>query len=67
MKAFTLLFLLLFSFSSCSDNDNDNDCLVEKLEIIEKYDRLIELAEGDEAQQDALIRNKNALLDRLDC
>ncbi len=69
MKRFKLLFLflLLLSIFSCSKSDDNNDCLDEKNAIIEKYDRLIDLAEGDEAQQAVLIRNKQAELDRLDC
>ena len=65
MKAFLLFYLLLFSISSCSNNDNE--CLDKRVEIIEKYDKLIELAKGDEAEKAALIRNKNIELDRLDC
>ena len=65
MKTFALLFLLLISFSSCSDNENE--CLDERKDIIESYDRLIELAEGDEAQQATLIRNKALKLEKLGC
>jgi hypothetical protein len=65
MRTLTLLILLIISFSSCS-NDDDN-CQDERSEIIERYDRLIELAEGDDAQQEVLIRNKEEALEALDC
>lgn len=65
MRKFILLILLTISFSSCS-KDDDN-CQDKRAEIIERYDRLIELAEGDDAQQATLIRNKENELERLDC
>jgi len=57
--------LLIFSFLSCSDNEDD--CADKRRTTIEKYNRLINLAEGDDTQQATLIRNKEAELERLGC
>ena len=65
MKTFTLLFTLLFLFSSCADRGFE--CSDDKLGIIEEYNRLIELAEGDDAQQAVLIRNRDDKLEGLGC
>ncbi|MDE1206836.1 hypothetical protein [Tenacibaculum larymnensis] len=60
-----LIMTLCFSFVSCSNDEND--CLSEKTEIIEKFNKLIELAEGDEAQQKALIQQRDDKLKSLNC
>ena len=65
MRVYICLFFLTFLALSCSDDDDN--CQDRKDAIIEKYDELIELAEDDEAQRAALIRNKNIELDNLDC
>ena len=65
MKKLILIILLILSILSCS-NDDDN-CEVQRAEIIEKYERLIELAEGDEQQQQTLIRDRDVALRGLDC
>jgi hypothetical protein len=66
MKRLLILMSVFIVSFSCS-NDDKVDCLAEKLEIIETFDRLIELAEGDDEQQRTLRRNKQNALDALDC
>jgi hypothetical protein len=65
MKRIKLLSILSLMFFSCSDKENK--CVDKRMEIIESYDRLIELAEGDEIQQAVLIRNKASKLEELGC
>ena len=65
MKKLILIILLTLSVLSCS-NDDDN-CEEQRAEIIERFERLIELAEGDEQQQQILIRDRDLALRGLDC
>jgi hypothetical protein len=65
MRTLILLILLSISFSSCSKDDNN--CQEKRTEITEKYNKLIELAEGDDAQQATLIRNRDVQLEKLGC
>ena len=67
MKKIYLALIILLSLIQFSCSNDDNDCLKEKLEIIEKYDKLIELAESDPAQKAALEGEKKAKLKLLDC
>ncbi|MDP3313776.1 hypothetical protein [Lutibacter sp.] len=62
-----LLFLTAFVLLSIScAKQSDVDCLAEKLEIIEQFDRLIELSQDAEGRA-SLIRQKNDRIANLNC
>jgi len=62
-----LLIIILTSISFSCAKQSDVDCLTERLEIIEKFDRLIELANGDLETIASLKKQKNDKLALLDC
>lgn len=64
MKTIKLTVLIsLFVLSCSSDDGNENECQ----EIRNKYNKLIELAEGDDGQQKILIRNRDRSLEINGC
>ena len=65
MKKLILLFTFLFLTFSCSENENE--CLNEKLEIIERFNKLIELAENDGAEKASLIKQRGDKIKLLGC
>jgi hypothetical protein len=66
MKKLILLTALALITISCA-KQSDVDCLSEKLNTIERYDNLIELANDDSVQQQNLISEKRLALSKLDC
>ncbi len=62
-----IILLAAFTLLSFSCSDNNDDCLSEKNEIIERFTKLIKLAEGDDAQKAALIQQRDDKLNNLDC
>ena len=64
MKRIILLFLIGFITFSCS---KDTDYQLERLELIEYYDGLIEDAYPHEAEMGALQRQMDKKLAELDC
>ena len=62
----TIVFFITIILFSCSDDDN-SDCKLERMMIIDQYDRLIETEEGNQLQIELLIRNREVELDALNC
>lgn len=62
-----IILLTAFAILSFSCSSKESDCLAEKAKITEQFEELIKLAEGDDAQQEALIRQRDAKLKNLDC
>lgn len=62
----SILFILIgvtLTFGSCSKDT----CLEDKQAEIEKYDRLIEAAQGDSAELKIIYRNRKIALSKFDC
>ena len=66
MRNILLIASLIIITISCA-KQSDIDCLTEKLNTIERYDNLIELANDDYVQQQNLIQEKRIALSKLDC
>jgi len=66
MRKIILIAIICLSLTSC-EKDSDIDCLSEKKELIETYDKRLELAGDDLDTQKALYRELSAKLSRLDC
>ncbi len=66
MKKLYYTIILTSLLFSCA-KQSDVDCLNEKLQVIEKYDRLLDLASDDTAQYESIKRERDAALSKLDC
>lgn len=62
-----IILLTAFAILSFSCSSDESDCLAKKAEITEQFAKLIKLAEGDDAQQEALIKQRDDRLKNLDC
>ena len=60
---FIIFTVLTFTASSCSKDS----CLEDKQAEREKYDRLIEAAQGDSAELQIIYRNREIALSKFDC
>jgi hypothetical protein len=67
MKYKYLIIIIILNFTLVSCSNEENNCLTEKNEIIERFNKLIELAEGDELQKRALIQQRDANIKKLGC
>ena len=67
MKYKYLIIIIIFNFTQVSCSNEQNECLIEKNEIIERFNKLIELAEGDESQKKALIKQRDGKIELLGC
>ena len=63
------ILLLIITILLFGCNDSHNDCLTHREDIIEEYDRWIELAreQNDSVQVLLFIEERNKRLDELDC
>lgn len=62
-----LLFIALAIISLTSASCSKDSCLEDKKAEIEKYDRLIEAAQGDPDELQIINRNREIALSKFDC
>ncbi|MFD0990757.1 hypothetical protein ACFQ1R_11665 [Mariniflexile jejuense] len=67
MKYKYLIILIIFNFIQVSCTNEEDNCLAEKQEIIEKFNELIESANGDESKIKALIKQRDDKIRILGC
>jgi len=67
MKYKYLIIIIILNFTQVSCSNEENDCLTEKNEIIERFNKLIELAEGDVSKTKALIKQRDDKIKILGC